>query len=120
MNFEYIGTKYRSDIILTFRSISTRVQIQFPTQWNEVKCARVRTQNMPASFTPDLAITDNDDNDDDGEGSVWTLQHQECGARGLVVRANWNFFLTSSSDIMNHHKKGNQLTVTHQVFTRCN
>ena len=62
---------------------------------------------MPASFTPDMEITedDSDDEDKDGEGTVWTLQHQECGARGLVVRASWNFFLTSS-DIMNHHKKG--------------
>ena len=67
MNFEYIDTKSRFNIILTFRSIFTRVQIQFPTQWNEVKCARVRTQNMPASFTPDMEITGNDDNDDNDD-----------------------------------------------------
>ena len=44
-----------------------------------------------------------------GEGAVWTVQHQGCGQRGLVLRAEMDFFSGGQDDIMTHHKKGRRL-----------
>ena len=100
-------TKYVTHDIHFFRSKSgsSLVRISLPPTWSGVECDRDGKVDSPAGVRPDLVIVDAGVEDDQDEGSVWSLQHGGCGEQGLLLIASSNFF-KPTTDIMKHHEKG--------------
>ena len=78
--------------------------MSLPPTWADEQCNRRKKVSIPAVFHTDLEIIEDED-DEAGDGSVWTLQHQGCGQQGMVITATNNFF-SPSNNIMEHHRKG--------------
>ena len=96
--------------VFCFRAGETSVLVSLPSSWSSEACGRPRTRARPPAFTPDLEVVPSQG--ESGEATVWTINHQGCGERGLVVRASQDFFtgsedmMSHSEDMMTHHKKG--------------
>ena len=89
----------------------TLVLVSLPPSWGSQCHKRQQTEAGARAgvVSPDLVIVSDDSDDNDDSEGVRALQHLGCGQQGLQVTVSHRMF-TPSANIMNHHRKGKQLT----------
>ena len=79
------------------------VTIDIPKTWDFTKCGRHRITSHTKSFAAaDIEISGKEQSL--GNISPWTVQHQGCGEKGLVVRIYEGFFATIEN-VLEHDRK---------------
>ena len=86
----------------------TLVSVSLPASWGSDCHKRQQTEAGARAgvVSPDMVIVSDDSDDSEG---VRALQHLGCGHQGLQVTVSHRMF-TPSTNIMDHHRKGEQLT----------
>ena len=86
------------------KHIKEVIMVDIPSTWDFTKCGRHRkTSHIKSHGTADIEITGTQESL--GKVSPWTVQHQGCGEKGLVVRVSEGFF-APTEDVLEHHRKG--------------